>query len=182
MPASPTFVPNHPTTAIEESDAINQTNVSPTSSEHNYYTGEAAFAPIALHVGSPVIRPIDKGKMKTRSLETAREQAEQQMSMLRKQADLLMRQARTIEERLRLAEEVYGSDMGFEPVVGQVYHLYVRKNGQKVLSMVGPEEWGGRSPFESFATSVRLLGDKTWEAVGTAVASPMEMIPFTPLR
>jgi len=141
-------------------------STSNTMPEQTYYKGEASFAPIALHVGSPVIRPIDKGKMKSRSLETAREQAEQQMSMLRRQADVLMQQARKIEERLRLAEEVYGSDMGFEPVVGQIYHLYVRKNGQRALSMIGPNEWGGRSPFESFATSVRLMGDKTWESVG----------------
>ncbi|MBM3918060.1 MAG: DUF2452 domain-containing protein [Sphingomonadales bacterium] len=134
--------------------------------EYAYYTGEASFAPIAVHVSSPVIRPIDKGKAKSHSLETAREQAEQQMAMLRRQADVLMQQARKIEERLKLAEEVYGSDMGFDPVVGQTYHLYLRKNGQRVLSMIAPTEWGGRLPFEAFATSVRLLGDKTWEAVG----------------
>jgi len=148
---------------------------------HEYYTGEASFAPIALHVGSPVIRPIDKGKMKSRSLETAREQAEQQMSLLRKQADVLMQQAKKIEERLKLAEEVYGSDMGFEPVVGQTYHLYIRKNGQRALSMIGPSEWGGRSPFEAFATSVRLLGDKTWEAVPPAGEPTGEDLRFIQL-
>lgn len=147
-----------------------------------YYTGEAAFAPIALHVGSPVIRPIDKGKMKSRSLETAREQAEQQMVMLRRQADVLMQQARAIENRLKLAEEVYSSDMAFEPVVGQTYHLYTRKNGQKALSMIGPEEWGRSSPFHAFITSVRLLGDKTWEAVAPgndSVNGPLgDRMPF----
>lgn len=157
-----------PNNSIEHGSSHHPTNQSAALSTiegHEYYTGEASFAPIALHVGSPVIRPIDKGKMKSRSLETAREQAEQQMTLLRKQADLLMQQARKIEERLKLAEEVYGSDMGFEPVVGQTYHLYIRKNGQRALSMIGPSEWGGRSPFEAFAASVRLLGDKTWEAV-----------------
>lgn len=157
--------PNHSTEHGSSRHPTNQSSALSTIEGHEYYTGEASFAPIALHVGSPVIRPIDKGKMKSRSLETAREQAEQQMTLLRKQADLLMQQARKIEERLKLAEEVYGSDMGFEPVVGQTYHLYIRKNGQRALSMIGPDEWGERSPFEAFAASVRLLGDKTWEAV-----------------
>jgi hypothetical protein len=166
---------SHPPAGRENIHSSNQI------ADQTYYKGEASFAPIALHVGSPVIRPIDKGKMKSRSLQTAREQAEQQMSMLRRQADVLMQQARKIDERLKLAEEVYSSDMGFEPVVGQIYHLYVRKNGQRALSLIGPNEWGGRSPFEAFATSVRLLGDKTWESVGSPETSSGDTLQFIQL-
>lgn len=52
--------------------------------------------------------------------------------------------------------------MSFKPLIGKTYHLYQRKDGKYVVSMVAPEEWGRRNPLE-FKATVKLLSDHTWE-------------------
>ena len=64
------------------------------------YQGELSNAPYALSVSSPKIEPIDKRLLKANAHESMQHQAEQQISMLKKQAELLMKQAKEIEERL----------------------------------------------------------------------------------
>ncbi|MFN3528364.1 MAG: DUF2452 domain-containing protein [Bacteroidia bacterium] len=129
-----------------------------------YYTGPQAFAPVPLHVGSAIIRPVDKGKLKSTALETVEKQANQQISMLRKQAELIMKQVKEIETRVKIAEEIYAADMNFDPVIGNTYHLYEKDDHSRVLSMLSPDDWGKKLPF-SFVASVKLLGDRTWEVL-----------------
>jgi len=38
-------------------------------------------------------------------------------------------------------ELVYNAKFSFEPVIGQTYHLYVGRDGNIFLSMIGPYEW-----------------------------------------
>jgi hypothetical protein len=38
-------------------------------------------------------------------------------------------------------EIIYSSDFNFEPVIGEIYHLYKRKNNKTYLSLIGPDEW-----------------------------------------
>ena len=51
------------------------------------------------------------------------------------------------EEYKKLVEEykwnelVYNAKFAFEPVIGQIYHLYVGRDGNIFLSMVNPNEW-----------------------------------------
>ena len=127
-----------------------------------YYTGEAKFSPIPLSVSSPVIKAEDKGKIKTNAVETMQKQANQQISMLKKQADVIMQQVREIEARLQVSYGIYEAEMKFTPQINEVYHLY-EKDGGKILSFISPAEWGSRMPYESFIASVLLLPDRTWE-------------------
>jgi hypothetical protein len=57
------------------------------------------------------------------------------------------------------------STIQFEPIIGQHYHLYERKNDTLVLSLISPAEWGERFPFKSWRASVELLPDQTWKVV-----------------
>lgn len=41
----------------------------------------------------------------------------------------------------QLNEEIYSSELRFEPVVGYTYHLYTKKDGSKFLSLIAPNEW-----------------------------------------
>jgi hypothetical protein len=50
-------------------------------------------------------------------------------------------------------------------VIGNDYHLYEKKSGDRVLSMLSPADWGKKIPFEKFVASVKLLGDRTWEVL-----------------
>ncbi|MFM7032864.1 MAG: DUF2452 domain-containing protein, partial [Bacteroidota bacterium] len=120
---------------------------------------------IPMHVGSPMIRPEDRGKIRAVALESAENQARQQMAMLRRQAEALMEEARRIEERLLLSVQIFQADVNFTPVVGQVYHLYQRANGTKFLSLIGPNQWGSRASSLEHLGTFKHLADSTWEPV-----------------
>jgi len=126
------------------------------------FQGESHSAPYALSVSSPKIEPIDKRLLVANAHESMQHQAEQQITMLKKQAELLMKQAKDIEERLTLSHAIYKADINFEPVIHGIYHVYQKDDGSQVLSMVAPYEWGKNAPF-TFLNTVRLLADRTWE-------------------
>jgi hypothetical protein len=129
------------------------------------YQGELHAAPYALTVSSPKIDPVDKRLLKANAHEAMQHQAQQQINMLRKQAELLIKQAKAIEDRLTISHEIYKADINFEPVINGYYHLYQRENGTQILSMVAPYEWGNNCPLGAFLHSVRLLADRTWEII-----------------
>lgn len=129
------------------------------------YQGELSQAPYALTVSSPKIEPIDKRLLKANAHEAMQHQAQQQIDMLRKQAALLIQQARDIEKRLEVSHAIYQASINFEPVIGGIYHLYQKDDGTQVLSMVAPYEWGKEMPFAEFLHTVRLLADKTWDVL-----------------
>lgn len=56
-----------------------------------------------------------------------------------------------------LNQMVYNSELRFEPVMGFTYHLYKRKDGEKFISMIGPDEWN-----MSYICSVTLNTDGQW--------------------
>jgi hypothetical protein len=126
------------------------------------FQGEAHSSPYALSVSSPKIEPIDKRMLVANAHESMQHQAEQQISMLKKQAELLMKQAKGIEERLAISHAIYKADINFEPVIHGIYHVYQKDDGTQVLSMVAPYEWGKNAPY-TFLNTVRLLADRTWE-------------------
>lgn len=131
------------------------------------YSGEAKLSPIPLSVGSPVIRPEDRNQIKTNAVEAMHHYANQEIGMLRKQAELIMQQVKEIENRLHVSEQIYQSDIRFTPVVNQVYHLY-EKEDHFLLSLIGPEEWGRSKNSRKFVASVKLLGDHSWDLITTA--------------
>jgi len=120
--------------------------------------------PYAHTVGGAVIKPIDKGRIKGLALDAMYEQTNSQLTQLREQVETLVRQASNIHERVSVSEKIYLAEMSFKPLIGRQYHLYERSNGKYVLSMVSPDEWGTKPPFEFLATA-SLLSDHTWEIV-----------------
>jgi len=128
------------------------------------YSGAASLSPIPLSIGSPVIRPEDKNKIKANAVEAMHHYANQEIGILRKQADLIMQQVREIEARLKISEQIYQSDMRFTPVINQVYHLY-EKEDHFLLSLIGPDEWGRSKNTRKFVASVKLLGDHSWDVL-----------------
>lgn len=118
--------------------------------------------PYAHTVGGAVIKPIDKGRIKGRAVSAMYEQTDMQLNQIRRQIELLAQQAQAIHDRVSISEKIYQAEVNFEPLIGFVYHLYERANGQHVLSMVGPDEWGSRSPY-TFVGTVKMLADHTWE-------------------
>lgn len=126
------------------------------------YQGEDKFSPIPLSVASPPIKPLDKKLIKATAFETMHHQANQQIEMLKRQADLIMQQVKEIEERVMISKQIYESNLSFEPVIGNIYFLY-KKSDKLMLSMVAPHEWGRKKPYDEFIYKVCLLADKTWQ-------------------
>lgn len=120
--------------------------------------------PYAHHRGSAVIAPIDRDKVKGRAMAAMYEQTDLHLDQIRQQIELLARQAQAIKDRVQISEQIYHAEMGFEPVIGKTYHLYLRKSGKHVLSLVAPQEWGSKPPYE-FVATVKLLADHTWEVI-----------------
>lgn len=135
--------------------------------EDGSFIGPSSLSPIPLSIGSPVIKPEDKGKIRANAVEAMHHYANQEMAMLKKQADLIMEQVREIENRLKVSEKIYESDMRFQPVIGQVYHLYEKDDHYK-LSIIGPNEWGNSKNMGAFVASVKLLGDHSWDVLNKA--------------
>jgi len=116
-------------------------------------------------VGSAMIKPEDKGKIKGRSLSAMYEQTELDMKQIYEQMQLLAKQAEKIQTRVEVSERIYQSKMTFQPLVGKTYHLYTNKKGEDVLSMVAPSEWGNSMPFQAFICTAKLLSDHTWDVL-----------------
>lgn len=128
-------------------------------------TDKPSALPYAHHVGSAVVKPLDMGKTIGRAIAAMEHQTDLQLSQIREQVELLMKQADGIQRRKELARIIYGCEIRFKPEINHVYHLYRKGDDTHVLSMVGPEEWGrSRSPGE-YLYSVKLLADHTWEIV-----------------
>lgn len=142
--------------------------MNPPNNEHynedSSYIGPSSLSPIPLSVGSPVIKAEDKNQIKANALEAMHHYANQEMAMLKKQADMIMQQVREIENRLKVSAKIYESDLKFTPVIGQIYHLYQKEDFYK-LSLIGPDEWGRSKPFGDYVASVKLLGDHSWDVI-----------------
>ncbi len=119
--------------------------------------------PYSSSVGSAVVKPVDKGKVKGRAMLAMEEQTNVQMDQLREQIELLVAQAKDLQRRVEISEQIYLAELNFEPHINHVYHLYERNTGKWVLSMVGPEEWGPTLPYKAHLATVRLMADHTWE-------------------
>lgn len=121
--------------------------------------------PYAHTVGGAIIVPTEKGIMKSKALAAMEQQTEMQLDQIKEQINLLAKQAKEIQSRTQISLEIYNADMGFEPLVNHTYFLYERtKTGEKVLSMIAPNQWG-RSSKLTFMAEVQLLADRTWKVI-----------------
>lgn len=121
--------------------------------------------PYAHTIGSALIKPMDKGRIKGLAISSMYEQTDMQLNQIKEQIELLAKQAKLIKERIEISEKIYQADCGFKPLIGQVYHLYQKKTNQSyVLSMVSPKEWGASCPYE-FINTAQLLSDHTWQLI-----------------
>jgi len=119
--------------------------------------------PYAHTVSGVEIKPIDKGKVKGRALSAMSEQTQMQMNQIKEQIELLAQQAKDLQDRVSVSEQIYQAEAGFEPLIGHIYHLYEKNDQQWVLSMVAPGDWGRSIPFAKYIASVKMLADHTWE-------------------
>ncbi len=121
--------------------------------------------PYAHNVSSAVIFPDDKDRIKTSAMSAMVEQTNVQMKQIYDQMELLVNQANHLKERVSISEDIYGAEMGFKPLTGHTYHLYEKKEGGRVLSMIGADEWARECKYEKYVATARLMGDHTWDVI-----------------
>ncbi len=129
------------------------------------YHKQLSVLPYASSVGSVAIRPTKEGVIKHKALTAMEEQTNMQLDQIKQQIELLARQAQEIRKRKELSMMIYEAGISFKPQIGQVYHVYEKKDSSHILSLVAPQEWGGNGPFKQFVASVQLLADHTWKEV-----------------
>ena len=106
--------------------------------------------PYPQHVAAPVIVPTDITGFKRVGLEKVNK-------VFDKRYKEILKEAETLQESFSISQEVYESTYKFEPIVGEIYHLYEQNNGTKFLSIIGPTEWNGNYQY-----SVMLNSNLKW--------------------
>ena len=94
------------------------------------------------------------------------DQTDMQMAQIYEQIELLAKQAEKIKQRKWVSEQIYGAEMGFEPLINHHYHLYKKNDETMVLSMVAKNQWGRSGmPYAEYISEVVLLADHTWDVL-----------------
>ncbi len=119
--------------------------------------------PYAHTVGGAVVKPEDKGKIKSRAMTAMVEQTDQQLAQIYRQMKLLAEQANDIKKRIEVSELIYNAELRFEPIIGHTYYLYEKEDGKHLLSVIGPHQWGRSKGYKEFISAAKLLADHTWQ-------------------
>lgn len=127
------------------------------------YHKQMSVLPYSASVSGAVIKPTEEGVIRHKALTAMEEQTNMQLEQIRKQIELLALQAQEIQKRKELSMMIYNAKLNFQPVIGQVYHLYEKKDDNLMISMVSPREWGASGPFKRHIAKVQLLADHTWK-------------------
>lgn len=104
---------------------------------------------------APKIVPQDLTNFKSRGVSRVERELQQEMVEIRERYMEVI-------DSFNWNKLIYESQIRFEPVCGEVYHLY-EVDGARHLSMIAPEEWHQR-----WIGSFRLNADNRWQIERTA--------------
>lgn len=107
----------------------------------------------ATNVGAPVIQIDDVAAFKSRGIRSVNKEFENKFNELKLQYENLMKEFEN-------NELVYNAKFSFEPVIGEIYHLYRGVDGLNFLSLISPVECA-REHLGSF----KLNSEKKWIAI-----------------
>ena len=102
------------------------------------------------HVGAPNIIATDLTPFKRNGTDKANK-------IFNRKYEELVKEAETLQKSFNITQEVYDSSYKFEPIIGEIYHLYENKDGVKFLSLIEPSSWN-----QKFLYSTVLNSDMTW--------------------
>jgi hypothetical protein len=114
---------------------------------------DAAIKPYATSVGAPVITTTDTVAWKNRSIHKVNQKVQAKYLELKAEYEKMM-------EEFEYNNLIYNAKFTFEPIIGDVYHLYKRENGETFLSLIAPNECN----FNAMG-SFYLNADQIWEKV-----------------
>lgn len=108
--------------------------------------------PYGTNIGAPRIQPTGISVWKNTSIHSFNHSFNNKIERLKDNYESLI-------EEYRINERLYNAQMNFEPIIGQVYHLYTRdRNEDCFLSLIPPESWK-----KEHLGSFKLNHEKIWE-------------------
>ena len=110
----------------------------------------ANTTPYPTSLGSQNFEPL---KVDKNSIATANHYFESRLNELKEEYKKLV-------QEYNWTKLVYESTYNFQPIVGETYHMYEKKDKTLWLSLIGPKEWN-----QPYIGSFRLLTDGKWEKV-----------------
>ena len=110
----------------------------------------ANILPYASNVGAPAIRPDKVDDWKLRGVNKVNKQLETKFLELKTEYQKLV-------EEYQWNELVYQSKFAYEPVIGEIYYLYVGNDGNPFLSLIAPNEWD-----KEHIGSFKLNSEQKW--------------------
>jgi len=116
-------------------------------------TYNANILPYGSNVSAPVIVLDDVGSFKKKGVNKVQKTFSAKYQELVDEYNFLV-------DEVKLNNLIYNSNFSFEPVIGEVYHLYVRQNGEYFLSLISPQEWN-----MEFVVSVKLNSEHKWVSI-----------------
>ncbi len=117
------------------------------SDEKGYNASSLTYA---TNVGAPQIKINDIVSWKSRGIESVNKEFENKFLELKEQYEILR-------QEYEWNEILYNSKFSFEPVIGEIYHLYANDDGTHSLSLINPKEWN-----KEFVGSFKLNSEKKW--------------------
>lgn len=114
---------------------------------------DAALKPYATSVGAPVITTTDSIAWKNRSINKINHKVEARYLELKAEYDKMI-------QEFEYNKQIFNAKFTFEPIIGKIYHLYKRENGDAFLSIIAPDECN----FNNFG-SFYLTVDQIWEKI-----------------
>jgi len=105
------------------------------------------------HVGAPKIVPTDLTPFKRNGTDKANKIFDTRYKELIKEVE-------TLQKSFIITQEVYESFYRFEPIVGDIYHLYEDNNGGKYLSLIEPTSWNKKHLYSAILNS-----NMTWTKI-----------------
>ncbi|MGZ3952626.1 MAG: DUF2452 domain-containing protein [Flavisolibacter sp.] len=127
------------------------------------YHKQMSVLPYSASVAGALVKPTEEGVIRHKALTAMEEQTNMQLEQIRKQIELLALQAQEIHKRKELSMFIYNAKLSFKPDIGQVYYLYEKKDGNHLISLISPKDWGQAMPYKKFIAAVQLLADHTWK-------------------
>jgi hypothetical protein len=113
-------------------------------------TDKPGLLPYPHHIGSVPIKPENTSTFVNRGVNKVNHEFKDRFERLRKEYESLL-------EEYEWNKVIYESDLRFEPVVGEIYHLY-NSDGKKFISLIGPNEWN-----KEYLGTFKLNSDLKWE-------------------
>ncbi|PQJ32685.1 GTP-binding protein [Nonlabens arenilitoris] len=116
-------------------------------------TYNAALLPYSSGVAAPKITTPDITSWKQTNINKVNHEIKSQFDQLKAEYDAMVK-------KFEDNQLVYGAKFSFEPIVGEIYHLYLGKDGRHFLSVIAPQECNW-----DFVGTYRLSSEKLWEQI-----------------